>query len=529
MKFLRLTYNEIYKQIKKKSFIITLLLIILFAISFPIINKITGSEETHNYDNYEIDYLKQSNINSNNAEEKEMYKEFVNIRIDGLNIRHEKDITESNYRYALVEEAINKKEQIKVIEYLQDEKTFNEIENCINKIDAFVLDISILKGLNNKELEELKSKLESEVKKIDKVVLNDEYMYFINSKIEENKSLLKQNKEEQKTVVNDTKLKNLKEEENKLNDILEVYTYLKEENVNKSTSLRAEKSEELLEKIETYYTPKLTKQDLASQGKMDYEEYEKSYEKNKTYLKEEINKIWYMIKQNKDYEKPGVKTSLDSSLSIIQLLGILVIIITGGIMSSEFSKGTIRLLVIRPNKRWKILLSKFLAFLLITMLCAILTTIICIVANGVVYGFSDYLTGSLVVNNNTVIEVSYLLQVFKESLILIIPIIFVGILTFMLSVITNSTAFSVGLGMAVMFAYTIPLQIMVMLNIPLVDFTFLPYLNYNIFLNGTDLYEYSINIGYNLSMIKGNIILLIWSIVFYFIASLVFIKRDIKN
>ena len=99
----------------------------------------------------------------------------------------------------------------------------------------------------------------------------------------------------------------------------------------------------------------------------------------------------------------------------------------------------------------------------------------------------------------------------------------------MLSVITNSTAFSVGLGMAVMFAYTIPLQIMVMLNIPLVDFTFLPYLNYNIFLNGTDLYEYSINIGYNLSMIKGNIILLIWSIVFYFIASLVFIKRDIKN
>ena len=89
---------------------------------------------------------------------------------------------------------------------------------------------------------------------------------------------------------------------------------------------------------------------------MDYEEYEKSYEKNKTYLKEEINKIWYMIKQNKDYEKPGVKTSLDSSLSIIQLLGILVIIISGGIMSSEFSKGTIRLLVIRPNKRWKILL-----------------------------------------------------------------------------------------------------------------------------------------------------------------------------
>ena len=74
MKFLRLTYNEIYKQIKKKSFIITLLLIILFAISFPIINKLTGSEETHNYDNYEIDYLKQSNINSNNEEEKEMYK-----------------------------------------------------------------------------------------------------------------------------------------------------------------------------------------------------------------------------------------------------------------------------------------------------------------------------------------------------------------------------------------------------------------------------------------------------------------------
>lgn len=529
MKFLRLIYNEIFKQVKKKSFIITFGLILLFAIAFPIINKATGSETEHNYDNYEIEYLEQIEINTENDEEKEIFENLTDIRIEGLTLRHEKDIIDTNYRYMLIEENISKKQQLEVIDYLLEGKSFDEINNVVNKIDAYTFDISSFNGLSNDELEQIKTSLESEIKEIDEVVNNDNYMYFINEKIEEYNNLLKENENEQKSTTNKTKLENLKTKNKKINDILEVYNYLKEENVSSSNDFRVEESENLLQYIESLYTPNLTEKELASQSKMDYKEYEKIYEDEQKAYKEKIEESWYMIKQNKNFNEPGVKTSLNSSLTVVQLLGILVIIITGGIMSSEFSKGSIRLLVIRPNKRWKILLSKFLAFLIITIASILITTIVCILANGFVYGFSDYLTNSLAFSGGEIVQKSYLLGVFKDAFILSIPVIFVGILTFMLSVVTTNTALSVGLGMAVMYGYMIALQVAVMLNIPLIDLTFLPYLSYQSFMDPIDLYEYSMSLGYNLTMLKGNIVLLIWSVIFYFIANIVFIKRDIKN
>ncbi|KAA0544963.1 ABC transporter permease subunit [Bacillus sp. BGMRC 2118] len=57
------------------------------------------------------------------------------------------------------------------------------------------------------------------------------------------------------------------------------------------------------------------------------------------------------------------------ALLFVQLISI---VYAGDIVSGEYTKGTIKFLLIRPFKRSKILLSKFVTILLLTMMFAIL-------------------------------------------------------------------------------------------------------------------------------------------------------------
>lgn len=536
MKFLRLTYNEIYKQVRKKSFLITLLLIILFCIAFPIINKATGSNEESNYDKYEINYLESTSPNLSNDVENETYKKLRDVRLDYLKLRKKLDISDESYRYALVEENINKEQKIVVIDLINENKDIKSIENAINKSQDYFnlsLDINTLADLNKEQLNKEKENLEKEIEKIDDVIKTDDYSYYINEKINELNTLIKENDNNIKLLNNSKdskKLDTLKDEEKKLNDELEVYEYLKEKNVKNSEDFRAKEANDLINNIESYYAPSMSESELANSGSaLKYEDYKELSKKQKQAYKDEIDKSWYSIKHNENFDGSGAKTSLNSSFGIISFLCILSVVIAGSIVSSEFSKGTIRLLVIRPNKRWKILLSKFLAMIIVTLISVLITIGVCIIANGIVYGFEDYLVNSLVINNGQITEVNFIIYSIKQALILSIPVFFVGTLAFMLSTITNNTALSVGIGIFVMFGSTLVLQILMLLKIPFVDLTFIPYLMYNIFSDPLTTIDTSMQFGMILDITKANIVLLIWAIAFYILSNIVFIKKDIKN
>ena len=75
------------------------------------------------------------------------------------------------------------------------------------------------------------------------------------------------------------------------------------------------------------------------------------------------------------------------------------------------------------------------------------------------------------------------------------------------------------------------IMILLILKLPFVDLTFLPYLNFNQFvpINKMDLLSnYTIyQIYYTLA--KALLVLGIWSIILYTISNIVFTKKDIKN
>ena len=87
----------------------------------------------------------------------------------------------------------------------------------------------------------------------------------------------------------------------------------------------------------------------------------------------EIGKNEYAIEHNIDPNQMTGWEFVEDATGLMTLITIFAAVIAGDIVASEFTWGTIKLLLIRPVSRTKILLSKYVATLLfVVLLCVIL-------------------------------------------------------------------------------------------------------------------------------------------------------------
>lgn len=127
----------------------------------------------------------------------------------------------------------------------------------------------------------------------------------------------------------------------------------------------------------------------------------------------------------------------DYSLFII----ILIVIVAGTIVSEEFNKGTIKLLLVRPYSRIKILLSKYITCLIVLICSFIAVTLMQTVIGGIVFGFDSYKNPTVVYNfaTNSLNTVSMIETVITMALAILPKFILLMTLAFTLStVLTNS-------------------------------------------------------------------------------------------
>ena len=77
----------------------------------------------------------------------------------------------------------------------------------------------------------------------------------------------------------------------------------------------------------------------------------------------------YRIDNNiSPYEEYSIWSFVRDTSNIIQFVGMFSIIIAGGIVASEYNWGTIKLLLIRPIDRGKILVSKYMAVIAFSLM-----------------------------------------------------------------------------------------------------------------------------------------------------------------
>lgn len=103
----------------------------------------------------------------------------------------------------------------------------------------------------------------------------------------------------------------------------------------------------------------------------------------------------FMASGVKEDAKMNLLKSVDEYVLFILIA---VAIVAGTIVSEEFNRGTIKLLLVRPYSRTKILLSKFITSLII-LFAAIFTVIVTqTVIGGILYSFGNYATKCVVYN-----------------------------------------------------------------------------------------------------------------------------------
>ena len=194
--------------------------------------------------------------------------------------------------------------------------------------------------------------------------------------------------------------------------------------------------------LSNYVQNSLMVADLEKNNNQTYEEQQQYQE-----AKAEQTKSKYAIENDKDiYSENNLRSMLLKTLSEYELFIIItIVLVAGAIVSDEFNKGTIKLLLVRPYKRSKILLAKFITVLITLLATIIVVCILQFIISGIFFGFNSLNIPVVEYNFNSekIIEMS----IFKKMLIQIagkLPIyILLGTLAFSLSTLFNNTAVAI--------------------------------------------------------------------------------------
>ena len=164
---------------------------------------------------------------------------------------------------------------------------------------------------------------------------------------------------------------------------------------------------------------------------------------------EKANLYKYDLYNDTEYQNTATAnyTFQNSIGTYIAIIVMIVVIVAGVSISEEFNKGTVKLLLVRPYSRTKILISKLIA-VFITMLITTATILLLqFIIGGIVYGFGTYMMNVVQFDftNNSIVTLNifaYLGLIFVCKL----PIfILIGTLAFALSTLFLNSPLAVAL------------------------------------------------------------------------------------
>ena len=288
-------------------------------------------------------------------------------------------------------------------------------------------------------------------------------------------------------------------------------------------------------------------------GTEDYEEYCEHIENNRANARRALKTADYAIENGIALPEMTIHSAKtlarDSLASVASIIIIALIIVTANNIALEYSSGTIRLLLIRPRKRSKIILSKFCALfttgVIVSLAVFIVVIVVSIILNGAVYGVWDMFTSDLICFSS-VIKISSLLYSLAKLFLPLLSGLFLLSLAFMMAVVTRKAALAIIAPIVVNSMGSI-IQMFAMNyagKYPVLKFTILPYLDLGPYLvspvsnfattdlNLTSLVNGmygSLALNSGLSALTGAIVILIHAGLLFALGFIAFRKQQIKN
>ena len=407
---INLVKNELNKTFKKKSMMVLLVIILLFIVLTNFI--------------YHTFYNEDGIMNEKSYEEDIAYYE---KSLKGLNLSNEDDLNDY----------ITYKTEIEVIKLSQEYKNDswqsfvikNNISDLISEINYYTYKVN----KDNTKLKELKAKKNKMIKKLE----NNDWQSFVKNELKEESNSLKEKEILLSKEKNKTKKVNLIKEISIIKLNIEALNYRLDKNISYDKSY-------LNTALEKYYNFK--------KEELDYNEKKASYKEKRAFNNSltEMAKNKYTLdhEQNilNERNTRGILGNLFSEYEMIMVVAI--IMISGSIVSEEFSKGTIKLLLIRPHSRIKILTSKLISCFISILIVFAAIVILQLIVGGIFFGFSSLSLPIVIYNfSNKSIE-TY--NVFIYLLILLLAhlpkYILLVTLAFCISTIFKNTALATTIG-----------------------------------------------------------------------------------
>ena len=143
---------------------------------------------------------------------------------------------------------------------------------------------------------------------------------------------------------------------------------------------------------------------------------------------------------------------LNESTFLISFVALFMVVIAATTVSSEFSFGSIKLLMIRPFKRYKILTSKLIAIFLTSLVFLAVLLASCFLIGIILFGFETSATIFDMSSANGIKEVAIDGELFLSYLYGIMNIMLVAILAFALANIFKENAIAVGISIFLMLS-----------------------------------------------------------------------------
>lgn len=235
------------------------------------------------------------------------------------------------------------------------------------------------------------------------------------------------------------------------------------------------------------------------------------------YYKTQIQMINYRLENDVAPASDGTFWSwLVGSKNLMSLITLFTIIVGAGIIANEFSRGTIKLLAIRPITRGTILYSKYVTTILYALVLMGLLFVTSVIAGFLLFPFEDatYLT---IIQGN-VIEHSMLLEVFKWYLYSGTDLIIMMTIAFVIATVFRSSSLAIGLSIFLLF--TGKQVVMLLQSYSWAKYILFANSDFTQFLNPFPFVE-------GLTPLFSVGVLAVYLVIFHLLTYFVFTKRDI--
>ncbi len=394
---INLMRNELIKILKKKSTYIILFITIGIIILFNFMFCYSSQSSSFGYTDEDVAEYEEllNDYDVNNPEENSIY----------IDIKSKADMMKLIVHYG-----VNSWQAYVISDISQFLEVMNEYEYSIDQT------------VSEKEYQEAKQNYSDFIQKLD----SDDWQYFVTSELEEvnNQIALQENS----NTTDDSYL-------NSLNVEKQILEWRLDKNISYASSFLNDCLHRYESNAEVIFNYEHSDEHDYSDT-LNYYNCIEALNTCKYYIENEIN----FIRSN---DNRSILLELLDNYELFIL--IFFVMIAGSIVSDEFNKGTIKLLLVRPYRRSKILLSKFLVCIISMLLFIAIVGVAQFIIGGFIQGFESTTVPAVVYNFNTQqIETMPIILYILITLLAKLPMyILLMTLAFACSTVLNHTAVSI--------------------------------------------------------------------------------------